>query len=69
MTITAVSAAFDRAAAAAVRETARTMSQQFASQNALTNRDARVQDAKAADAARPRPQDKAQPTRLLDVRV
>ncbi len=69
MTITAVSAAFDRAAAAAVRETARTVSQQFATQSALSNRDARVQDAKAADAARPRPQDKAQPSRLLDIRI
>ena len=69
MTLNAVSAAFDRAAAAAVRETARTLAHQFASQSAQTNRDARVQEAKASDAARPRPQDKAQPPRLLDLRV
>lgn len=69
MTINAVSAAFDRAAAAVVRETARTISHQFASESARTNRDARVQEAKESDAARPRPQDKAQPTRLVDIRV
>lgn len=69
MTINAVSAAFDRAAAAAVRETARTMSHQFAAQAAQANRDARVQQAQALDAARPRPQDKAQPSRLLDITV
>lgn len=69
MTIDAVSAAFDRAAAAAVRETARAMSHQFAAEAARTDRDARVQEAKASDAARPRPQDKAQPTRLVDIRV
>lgn len=69
MTLNAVSAAFDRAAAAAVRETARTLSHQFAAQSAQTDRDARVQEARASDAARPRPQDRAQPSRLVDLRV
>ncbi len=69
MTVTAISAAYDRAAAAAVRETARVSAHQYASENARTNRDARVQNAKASDAARPRPQDQAQPSRLLDITV
>jgi len=69
MTIDAVSAAFDRAAAAAVRETARTLAHQFASESARTNRDARVQEAQASSAARPRPQDRAQPARLVDIRA
>jgi hypothetical protein len=71
MRIDAVSAAVERANAAAEREAARVFSHMMALRQSQASRDTRVQAAAAAAAARPRPQDRELPDRdrLVDLKA